>query len=882
LSFLERLGQGKFAGITLVKGEAGIGKSRLLAGLQAATLEQGFPVNWVVCKADEILREPFNPFRDWLARRLGVSDQQPDEINFRAFDSGLATLLAGATDSHSFGEVMRTASVLAALLNLEQVGSLYEQLDAKGRYDNTLIALASLFLALASQKPVVLVIEDLQWLDPDSLAFLEYLVRLLSVGSERDYPLAIMVTSRPGGSLPPLGDACPLEELSLGSLSAGDISLMAQDLLGAAPGPSLLQLIEERSEGNPFFAEQIVRYLQEHDLLLRDPGGLLQARPGYKASIPADVRAIMIARLDSLPREVREVVQTASILGHEFELNLLASMLRSDSQLDRKVDSAEQASIWFALDEIQYMFRHTLLRDAAYGMQLVARQRHLHALAVDAIEELHAGDIPNHLGELAYHAERANLGERALHYLVQAADSASQSYLNAQGLDYLSRALLILPEDELAHRFDILEKRVELYARIGDRIAQRDDLDSLEQLADRLSDSHRAARALTLRALYYFVVGDYQESIRLAERSIALARSAGEIDASLASYNTWSVSLLRQGRFRTAMRIARDGLELARSRGKRKYEGMALNAMGYIASEDQDADAAEDFLSQALVVAAEIGDRDLRIKAMTNRANVAGFLRGDYVAARDYYQQAYDAMCEFGDRYGQGILLGNLGWASGMQGDLEAARLFHSQSLAISREVGNLYSEAYSLINMSAVALIQGDAETAMAASRQAYDLGLRIGDRTGQSWALLNQGHALMQTGEYEQARDCFERCVQLRLDLDQPGFELEPMAGLTQVALQMDDLETAMKGVEHILSQISGGRNLRQVEEPMRVYFACYQALSRTGDPRSYSVLKDAVELLGKQLSSFRDDAARSRFVESVPWRRAIQDAWNQQSVG
>ncbi len=149
---------------------------------------------------------------------------------------------------------------------------------------------------------------------------------------------------------------------------------------------------------------------------------------------------------------------------------------------------AERAAIWSPLRQLRYLFRHALLRDAAYSMQLQAHRRELHALALDALESLYAAELNFHYPELAYHSEQAALVDKARYYLRQAADSARDAYQNADSLDYYSRALNLVPGDELREHFVLLVERVLLHRRLGNSSLEAVDLDRLEQLAGQLND----------------------------------------------------------------------------------------------------------------------------------------------------------------------------------------------------------------------------------------------------------------------------------------------------------------------------------------------------------------------------------------------------------
>lgn len=874
-AFIAPLREGRFAGVMIVNGEAGIGKSRLVHTFQASS-SAIVPAQWVVCQTDEILRHSLNPFKDWLRARFQYSDSNPEGVNQQNFDQQLRGLIDATSDSRLAAELERTASVLAALLGLFPSGSLYEQLDAKARYDNTLIALSALLRAESLWAPLILFLEDAQWMDEDSRTFLSYFIRSLLADPEKPYPIALIATKRPEGVFPPLDDAAYLHRLDLPQLASSDLGRIAGTFLGGPAAPALLELLEQRSEGNPFFAEQILRYLSENHLLVRDEDGRYRVAMPAGDSLPADVRALLVARLDRLTRDVREVVQTASVLGREFEARLLAEMLREDAEVMQKVSRAEDADIWFPLDEINYIFRHALLRDAAYSMQLLARQRQLHALAVSAIETLYGHELFDRYGELAYHSEKAGQERKARTYLTLAGKSASRAYQNHQAVDYFTRALALTPADDLQTRFDLLVDRSELYRRLGTRDLELRDLDLLTELAGQLNDEILSAHVLMLRAKYYFTGGEFSRSIEYAAQAVSVAITRQDADDMLDAYNVWAVALLRQGSPGEAMQKAKEGLRQARMTGRRHQEGSILNSMGLIAMEQNEPASAQNYFEQALVIAQKFRDRRLENMVINNLGNVAGFMRGDYSAARGYYEQVHAIVREWGDRFAEGLVLANLGWAAGMQGDFEAARAYHERALSMAREVGHPHQEAYTLINLSAVAGVQGDAATAIQSAHQACSLARRTGDRAAEAWSLLYSGHAFLLLGEIEQARGAYEACLQIREGLGQPGANMEPMAGLIEAALALGDQDSAKKWTEAILTHLAGGGTLDGTEEPLRVYFACYQALERIKDLRSRTVLQQAGQLLETQASKFADEAARRLYVESVPWRRAIYQAW------
>ncbi len=512
---------GRFGGALYVYGEAGVGKSRLISELQ----NQRPDVTWIHLPSDGVLRKAFNPFHAFFTAYFQQSPQQSVEANKAAFETVYARLIhlakasghesvkssekpfarledkssekpfarlddsttnlakaSAETVEHSANqafarlaaaeiaeierELIRLQTIMAAFVGLDYPDSLWHQLDAKGRYDNTLYAFKETFKALSLHNPVVLFVEDLHWIDPDSKGAFAMLCRAIA-----NYPIAVLAASRyaDDGSRPTLpidsGKMSPAlsKEQSSGeqqSKSAGEMALsidlntltrdgaaeFAISILGdGSLADGLLDHLMQKTNGNPFFVEQTVHHYQETGIIQAQDGAWRLVKTA--AEIPPSVNDLLIARIDRLSRDVRTLVQTAAVLGQEFETRLLSAMLRAD-QLDDYLQIGERAAIWSALSELRYIFSHALLQDAVYRMQMKTRLRGLHQLAAATIESLYPAD-PGHYSDLAFHYERAEDTDKAIEYLEKAGNHAKDNYQNQQALDFYDR-LLPLIEREIA------------------------------------------------------------------------------------------------------------------------------------------------------------------------------------------------------------------------------------------------------------------------------------------------------------------------------------------------------------------------------------------------------------------------------------------------
>ncbi len=871
-AFVEPLKRGQFAGVMILKGEAGIGKSRLVHSFQYSGYFKDFPAQWAVCQADEILRLPFNPFTDWLKKHFELLEGQPDEVNLIQFLRTIQQLVESTPDAELTAELDRTSSVLAALVNIAQPDSLYESLDAKGRYENTLIALSVFLRAQSLQKPFILFLEDTHWLDDDTKDFLSYFVRILLAEPEKQYPIAIVTTQRPEGNSPWAMDEIPSRELQLDKLSSGSLSQLAADVLSHPIADSLLTLLDTRADGNPFFAEQILRYLSEQGALVLGADGKYFANVQAETSLPTDVRAVLVARLDRLTQQVKETVQTASVLGREFEVRVLGEMLRSNHDFSSHLAQAEKADIWVQLTEIEYLFRHALLRDAAYSMQLVARQRELHGLAVSAMETVYRDDLEPHYGKLAYHAEKADLLEKALQYLTLAGRLSLGVYQNHRAIDYFSRALACVPADDWRASFDILIERAEAYYRVSEYDALSRDLDNLEVLANKLNLDELTGRVFSKRSHYFNSLGDYHNAIHYADKATTHSEAAQDNATLLAVYLVTQSALMHTGQTVEAMRQGRTALEFAKRIHDRRGESVALTVLGLVAVESEGPASARLYHEQALHISREIKDRYLEAKILNNLANAVASL-GDYPAAQDYYYQSLSIFQEQGDLSGKGLIWINLGWLAGMLGDYSAARDNYERGLVILRKIGSRMEEMFAYINLGAVEVAQGHAKEAFAWLEKAFILSASTGEQAASGWAHFYSGHAHLLTGDFDLAVQSFLKSIEIRTQVSAPVLIMEARSGLCETYLKSGNLEDAIGEASQITEYIEENKTLEGMEESHRVFLSVINVFDEAKDPRSRIILHYAVQLLETQVSKLNSEEARRKFVEDVPWRHKIR---------
>lgn len=920
-----------YAGLLVVVGDAGLGKSRLV---QEFATNPGWPVAGAVqvflCQADQVLRQSLNPFRYWLQNYFDQSSSQSSERNKRAFSRKLDQLIAAQKDSELGQELNRTRSFLGALVGLEWESSLYARLAPQGRYENTLQALLVLLKAESLRQPVLLVLEDAHWLDEDSQEF----IRRLDHAAE-GYPLAVLATARPERMNSLLGANYPYRQLTLTCFSTEELALLARDRLAGPIAPAILELLTGRAESNPFFAEQILLYLREQGKLTCQDGIWNLVVTSGEMPLPTEVRNIFIARLDRLAKDVQEVVQAAAILGREFEVRVLARVLENDprgkrppDELSRQVLTAEQEAIWAAINQMLYLFRHALLRDAAYEMQLKAKRRELHRLAASALEYLHIADNTAGIGwkneyssQIAYHYEAAcRLGleevrPQACKYLEEAAQQAAARFENAVSLDWFGRALALIPGDALEDRLRLLLAREAIYHRLGRRDEQRADLLALQEIVHVRQNPAEKAELALRQARLANVRGDFSQAEAQAQAAVAFSQTVGLVDMEASAQLEWGNLFVMQSDFSNALGHLRDGLRLADVAGRKDLQAAKLRQLGVIANSRSEYAEAISYHERVLEIYQEIGDRPGEAMAFLNLGDIAvdqgnsalalqnykhslaicqetGLRRGqgmallnlsiiaiqdeDLVVARQYSEQALSILREIDDRVNVTTIIGNLGLIAMLLGDFTSARVYCQQSLDTSRELGDRQIEAIAHYNLACIA----DSTADSAAARQHYQQALSICQEI--DFQLLKNPiwnnfayHALAENDPSVAQRN-FEQALEVARDVDLAHFAAESLAGLAYVALVQGNLDIARACTNEILTILETNPSLQGAENPQRALLNCARVLLALGDARGRILLDETYARLQEKAARFTDDELRRAFLENVPDHKAIVDEW------
>ena len=400
-------------------GEPGAGKSRLVWELAHSHRTAG----WLVLEASAVSygkATPLLPAMDVLRIYFGLDDR--DDAR-RAREKLLGKLLA-LDDSLRPG-----LPALEALLDLPVADAAWTSLGAEQRRRRQLDVVKHLLLRESQAQPLLVVIEDLHWVDADTQTLLDDLVETLP-----SHRLLLLVNYRPEYRHG-WGGKSYYAQIRLDPLPPESAESLLDSLLGADPGLQPLRpLLIERAQGNPFFLEETVRALAETGVLGGEPGAYRLTRAPQVVQVPATVQAILAARIDRLPPEDKTLLQSASVIGADVPQALLEAI--GDIPPDDlahglgRLQSAEFLYQTRLFPDAEYTFKHALTHEVAYASLLGQRRRDLHARVVEAIERVYADRLAEHRDRLAHHAFRGEVWSKALAYLRDVGDIASPAEID--------------------------------------------------------------------------------------------------------------------------------------------------------------------------------------------------------------------------------------------------------------------------------------------------------------------------------------------------------------------------------------------------------------------------------------------------------------------
>jgi predicted ATPase/class 3 adenylate cyclase len=718
-------------------GEPGVGKSRLVWEITYSHRTHG----WLIVQAGSVSygrATPYLPVINLLKGYLRIEGQDDPRAIREKVTGKLLTL----------DEALNPAVPdLLALLDLPVDDAAWSTLDPPQRRQRTLEAVRRLLLRESQVQPLLVVVEDLHWIDSETQAVLDTLVESLPAAR-----MLLLVNYRPEYTHR-WGSKTYYTQLRLDPLPPESAEALLDALLGSDPAlRPLTRLLIERTEGNPFFLEESVRTLVETKVLAGERGAyrLGQVLPNIQVS--ATVQAVLAARIDRLPAEEKRLLQAAAVIGKDVPFAVLQAIAEVPEDVLRHTLATLQASEFLhearLFPDLEYTFKHALTHEVTFGSLLQDRRRALHARIVEAIEAIYAGRLAEHVERLAHHATRGEVWDKAVGYLRQAGTKAFMASAHRKAAACFGHAL-----DALAHlpetretaeqgidlRFDLCNalyfygelERCAALLREAERLArtlddpqrlgwvhlhmsqnfffmdettlQRTSAERARAIGQTLADVPLQVAATYLLGTACIDFGDYRgaesllaEVVRSLEGDLARER-CGLFGFPAVMSRAWLTrALAERGAFAQGLVYGQDAIRLAEALGHLHSMSYACWLVGYLHGLKGDFAEAVPLLERGLEVS-----RETHLVALsTHNAWVLGdvLVRSGRVAeGLDLLEWSREVRRPFGTAFSFSRFLVDLGEAYLVADRLEDARTSAEQAFTLTREQGQRGHEAYAL-----------------------------------------------------------------------------------------------------------------------------------------------------------------------------------------
>lgn len=691
----------KFGGLLYIYGNAGIGKSRFVFAIHEWLENQSIEHNWVYLPCDGIVSRPWNGINQFLSNYFEISNQS-EENDLRNFLRKMNELTSSKKiRDYTKNELLRVSPLLARELGLNYNSSFYKNMDAKLQMENLKSGLKELFKALSELKPTIIEIDDGQWLDSSTEEMLMTLTRNVS-----DFPFIILISCRnndDGSKIKyTVPDECNVNEIDLLPLETDYNEQFSMHILGEGHlSRGIKKLLEEKASGIPFYIEQWLNHMKYTDAVKLINGEWVLSENEF--TLPENIERILIAKIDSLGIDVKEILQYASILGVRFAYGILSKMLKKQYPLESYLNKAEKAQLIFhegnlsmfdtvsRFSDLFYLFTHTIIRDVAYEMQVKERRKKLHSIALENIEKYCSSKIEEWYEDICIHAEKGDIRDKLLYYLEKSADHDKENirYLNA--LEKYNKLNEILTDKK--KKISINFKQVEICIEIA---KYTEGLQILEKLESHLTKTPSSkillARVYNDKALIYRETGNYSETI---------------------DYNMKALDLLINLKDKA-------NIELSNT----------YNNLGSVYWAQESYLQSIDYYEKALALRQkEFGELNINVAEIYNNMGVVYYEKGDSSSALKYFENARNIVYElYGEEHPNlAFCYNNIGKVYCLLEDYEKAGLYFNKSLNLRiRFLGSEHPYiAFDYDNLGRLYKEQGAYEKAIECRKKALEMRL-------------------------------------------------------------------------------------------------------------------------------------------------------------
>jgi len=720
--------------------------------------------------------------------------------------------------------------------------------------DRLFEAVSQFITNISKEAPLLVILDDLQWTDDSSLLLLHYLARgvykepLLLLGAYRDtdvderHPLSPVLTE--------LNRERLLQSVSLKRMSSDDVSEMIKQILEQEDVPEeFCKLVYEKTRGNPFFVEEVIKSLKEEEVIIREENEW-RVKEVSRIEFPETIKSVIKKRISRLGDESQNVLTMASFVGKDFTFEAL-----------RGVTGIEQDKLLEIMDKLLKtgLFKHRVIRgeDVCSFADIIVRdvvheevgpfrRRKLHSVVGLALEKVYAENIDEHLGELALHFLEGGDKEKALDYFLKAGEKAASIYANSEADSYFQSALGLLEEKEgeLQKKAHVLEALGDIKRLVGEYDLCEKYWDDSLLLWTQLHEKETVSRIhRKIANLLWESKGETERAQERFERALKNLENEPE-SVELARLHADTSRLLWQtGNIDKALLSAEKALELAEKKNAPEVIAEAYLNLALVFTSKGDRKKSLQCLTKALKMALDNAYTETALRAYNNLANEV--VDVEIEKGYDYWEKGFELAKK----------VGHVRWMSWMGtavaanylgvGDMNKALLFAEQSVALDKKTRNLSNLSLSLAGLGYIYLILGQFDEAERYLNEALDVSLKLGRFQDISRSYAYVGFLQWFAKEdYAKAKEFYEKACEVSEKAGAKAYVVMFSRGVIATSIELGEFEKA----KNLLNNLD--RYALETDDKSLIAFA---DLCRAYLFRAEKKWDDSIEYFEKSLKEF-----------------------------
>ncbi len=773
----EKLKQVKKEGVetVLIEGKAGIGKTSLVTKLIPFTEELGFNFLSGTCQSET--SDPYLPFKE------AFSEYMEEGSSGQGGGAGMAFMGAGqgqkAEDKKMF--------------------------DAKKK--ETFYETTNYVKEIAEKDPLVIFLDDLQWVDKATLDILSYMNEKL----EED-PVFFIGTYRPEDisedhhlteMMHRLGRRNSYEKIELEPLSYENTREIVQGVLGKEDIPlDFIKQVHDKTEGNPLFIKESIRQMLDDGII--DPEEDKYPERGDDISFSEMVQNVIERRVNRLDDETIKIIEMGSIIGGEIPFDILSKTADMDEiDILDHIDMLIGNQLWEEdPNQEAFYFSHELIEETVYGRIKGLKKKLLHKKVAKNIEELYGDQIENWYSDLARHYEGGEEYSEALDYYLKAGEKAESVYANEDAIEMYEKALDLTDEvpDSDLDRLNIIEKIAEAYSLLGKYEKARQ---SLERGLDRTEEEEKEQRLYRKIADTFYKRNDYEEALRHIEKGLEKGEENTEV-CKMLSIKGWTY--LQRGKLDKAREIFEEEKDIAEKVADQAAIGQVYHDLGTVFFQTGSYEEGIEKLQEAIEIREE-NDIKRELMKSLNNIGIAYSDKGDWDNAEKYYERSLQVSEEMGDKSGVSTTLNNMAIVHSKKGDIEKSIERYKKCLEMNKKIEDRQGKAISLGNLGEMNLMKGDLEQAEDQIKKSKEIQEKIDDKPGIQVNLTNLGALNQMKGNLDKAEEYYDRSLEKAREIGSKRSEtisLQSLGELFVLKGKFDQAEEEFKDARKLAKEI------------------------------------------------------------------------------